>query len=52
MSNEHPPATGESQTADIGEMTPDLFDAQFRAQYGSPLLGDLWARAWDEQYRC
>lgn len=50
MSNDHPTATGETQTVDIEEMTPDLFDAQFRAQYDSPLLRDLWARAWGEQY--
>ena len=31
-------------------MTPADFDAQFRAQHGSPLLRRLWADAWGEQY--
>lgn len=31
-------------------MTPEAFDAQFRAQHGSPLLKELWANAWGEQY--
>ncbi|WP_239647875.1 class I SAM-dependent methyltransferase [Nocardiopsis ganjiahuensis] len=31
-------------------MTPEAFDAQFRAQHRSLLLGELWANAWGEQY--
>ena len=32
------------------QLSPEAFDAQFRAQHRSPLLTELWARAWGEQY--
>ncbi len=31
-------------------MTPQAFDAQFRAQHESALLQELWAGAWGDQY--
>jgi ubiquinone/menaquinone biosynthesis C-methylase UbiE len=31
-------------------MTPEAFDAQFRAQHECALLQELWARAWGGQY--
>ncbi|USY23431.1 class I SAM-dependent methyltransferase [Nocardiopsis exhalans] len=31
-------------------MTPEAFDAQFRAQHQSALLQELWAGAWGDQY--
>lgn len=32
------------------QLRPEAFEAQFRAQHGSPLLAELWARAWGDQY--